>query len=408
MTLHDDRGRVLAPRRRPTRPASPDCPTIAPSPAGRRGCGGARLVELPGIRHRGAGRRPGGARHQRLRPRPEPLALQRLRRPGAALACRRRSRSSPSAASIARASRSTPRPSSATGPLGALTPARGRATRSAGSSRIARTRAVRSAPCATRSWRSRSFGTAEQRFDDSRRRGARRLPDRGPAAPRRTLDRARVRPGTGSRSTGRRSSWWMSPPTAGRASRATRSARAVEARYLFGAPMGARRGTLDAAPQSRRLMGPRHPRHRGLPHHRRGLVVRGARRAAAGVQRAVERPRHARSRPVGWRCGCKSGGHRARPSVAGDGRGHRHRRQSPDGLGLGERVVVHPAAFYLGSEAGRATSYFWTAGTPATVGVIAVRPDGDAGRGRVGAGHGRAARVAPGTPRARGLRRAGR
>ncbi len=38
-------------------------------------------------------------------------------------------------------------------------------------------------------------------------------------------------------------------------------------------------------------------------------------------------------------------------------------------------VVVHPAGFYLGAKpAGE--DYFWTAGTPVTVGVIAVRPDG--------------------------------
>ncbi len=38
-------------------------------------------------------------------------------------------------------------------------------------------------------------------------------------------------------------------------------------------------------------------------------------------------------------------------------------------------MLVHPAAFYLGAKA-EGTSYFWTAGTPTTVSVIAVRPDG--------------------------------
>nr|MBA3259977.1 hypothetical protein [Gemmatimonadales bacterium] len=38
-------------------------------------------------------------------------------------------------------------------------------------------------------------------------------------------------------------------------------------------------------------------------------------------------------------------------------------------------VLVHPAAFYLGARA-EGQSYFWTAGTPETVSVMAVRPDG--------------------------------
>ncbi|MGH7519257.1 MAG: Ig-like domain-containing protein, partial [Gemmatimonadales bacterium] len=38
-------------------------------------------------------------------------------------------------------------------------------------------------------------------------------------------------------------------------------------------------------------------------------------------------------------------------------------------------VVVHPAAFYLGAKPS-GEEYFWTAGTPVGVGVIAVRPDG--------------------------------
>ncbi|MBA3260671.1 MAG: hypothetical protein H0T68_14545 [Gemmatimonadales bacterium] len=38
-------------------------------------------------------------------------------------------------------------------------------------------------------------------------------------------------------------------------------------------------------------------------------------------------------------------------------------------------VLVHPAAFYLGARA-EGQSYFWTAGMPETVSVMAVRPDG--------------------------------
>jgi uncharacterized protein YfaS (alpha-2-macroglobulin family) len=38
-------------------------------------------------------------------------------------------------------------------------------------------------------------------------------------------------------------------------------------------------------------------------------------------------------------------------------------------------VLVHPADFYLGAKP-EGTSYFWTAGTPVSVGVIAVKPDG--------------------------------
>ena len=38
-------------------------------------------------------------------------------------------------------------------------------------------------------------------------------------------------------------------------------------------------------------------------------------------------------------------------------------------------TLVHPAAFYVGAKA-EGQSYFWTAGSPTTVSVIAVRPDG--------------------------------
>lgn len=38
-------------------------------------------------------------------------------------------------------------------------------------------------------------------------------------------------------------------------------------------------------------------------------------------------------------------------------------------------AIVHPAAFYIGAKP-EGQSYFWTAGSPVTVGVIAVRPDG--------------------------------
>ncbi len=39
-------------------------------------------------------------------------------------------------------------------------------------------------------------------------------------------------------------------------------------------------------------------------------------------------------------------------------------------------VTVHPAAFYLGAKP-EGETYFWTAGKPAAIGVIAVRPDGE-------------------------------
>ena len=43
-------------------------------------------------------------------------------------------------------------------------------------------------------------------------------------------------------------------------------------------------------------------------------------------------------------------------------------------------VLVHPAAFYLGVKP-EGESYFWSAGKPARVGVIAVRPDGERVKG---------------------------
>jgi hypothetical protein len=43
-------------------------------------------------------------------------------------------------------------------------------------------------------------------------------------------------------------------------------------------------------------------------------------------------------------------------------------------------IVVHPAAFYLGAKP-EGESWFWSAGKPASIGVIAVRPDGERVRG---------------------------
>ncbi|MEO8634749.1 MAG: MG2 domain-containing protein [Gemmatimonadales bacterium] len=43
--------------------------------------------------------------------------------------------------------------------------------------------------------------------------------------------------------------------------------------------------------------------------------------------------------------------------------------------GASASVIVHPASFYIGARP-QGESYFWTAGTAASVGVIAVRPDG--------------------------------
>ena len=69
-------------------------------------------------------------------------------------------------------------------------------------------------------------------------------------------------------------------------------------------------------------------------------------------------------------------------------------------------LVVHPADFYLGAKP-EGEGYFWPAGTPVRVGVIAVRPDGVRVPGVRVSGHRRAPRMAFGAPRPRRVRRAG-
>ena len=68
--------------------------------------------------------------------------------------------------------------------------------------------------------------------------------------------------------------------------------------------------------------------------------------------------------------------------------------------------IVHPADFYLGAKP-EGSDYFWLEGRPVSVQVIAVRPGGDTGHRRASDRHGRASRVASGTARAGWVQRAG-
>ena len=68
-------------------------------------------------------------------------------------------------------------------------------------------------------------------------------------------------------------------------------------------------------------------------------------------------------------------------------------------VGATRSTLVHPAEFYVAAKP-LGASYFWQAGTPQSIGVLAVRPDGQKVAGRARAGHDRAPRVAPRASRA--------
>ena len=301
VTLHDAKGGVLAPRRTDTRGPRAFAASAAPPPR----TGGRRAKtsgpQLRGLRRRHARRRPRAASGSTSTIPISARGGSTCPRPGAASAFRSRARSSPSAASIAPASRCTPRRSSAPAcsarcaaragdSLRWVFKDRGRERRSRRAARHDRRALARSAPPSSAS--------------RCRPTPARPLPDRGAAPARGPMDRRRVDAAIGSRSTGRRSSWSTSRPTRARASR--RLARgAVEARYLFGAPMGraAVRWTLR---QQRMSAGSSRSPAPRLRRRRDRLVVRGDGRGQAAGAGRRERHRHARRRGPARRSGSGS------------------------------------------------------------------------------------------------------
>ncbi len=343
---------------RPIRPAWPGCPAIAPIRRGDDEHGGRRLVQLPGLRRRGAGGRPGGARHQRLRSRPEPLALQHLaglgqRTPAGGRGGVYRARDLPSRRA---ALRQGDRPNR---PARRARAGRSPGIRSAGSSRIAPTRAGPSAPCATRS--SRSLRSAPRT-------------SASPSPPRRALGDYRIAAQL------RRGGRWIElASTAYRvaeyrppeflvdvaADSAVRFAgdsigASVEARYLFGAPMGraAVRWTLRQRSRSAR----------GTSTSRTPRASTSARKAG-GTKSSPSSNLAVRVVSSGIDTLDAAGRLGLRLKLADTERGRPSRatveatvtdvnRQT---VSASASTLVHPAAFYLGAKP-EGQSYFWTAG----------------------------------------------
>ena len=194
------------------------------------------------------------------------------------------------------------------------------------------------------------FGTADQSLRDPRRRrrsGTTRVARRPRA---RTASGSSAPPrATASPSTGRPSSWWTSPPTARAHFAGDTLAATVEARYLFGAPMGRAAvtwspGSDRAAPGSSRSPTPT------ASTSATGLVVGGERTRTGAGRRVRERHRHARRHrapharapPLRRRAKGRAG----QDHVRGDG----HRREPADGDCASTSVLVHPAEFYLGAK----------------------------------------------------------
>jgi uncharacterized protein YfaS (alpha-2-macroglobulin family) len=148
---------------------------------------------------------------------------------------------------------------------------------------------------------------------------------------------------------------------------------AVEARYLFGAPMGraAVRWTLrqqSVAPWELDI-----PDTDGFQVSEGGWwyeefspQLPGVRVSASGLDTLDPRGRLTLRLRLGET-------ERGRPSRATfEATVTDVNRQS---VSAATSLLVHPAAFYLGARA-EGTSWFWTAGTPTAVSAIAVRPDG--------------------------------
>ena len=341
----------------------------------RRGRGRTRSYQLSGLRERGAGDRPRAARHQRLRPRPESRGGSTSARPGARRACPWPARCSPSAASTVPASRCSPRRSSA--------PARwARSRRPAAGDSLRWVFEARAdgngPPGALRDTDGGALRLRHRRpaLHHARGGAARRVSRDGPAP-------ARGGAGPRSRRTGYRVAEYRPPEflvdvtadTAAAIRRRFGDRASVEARYLFGAPMGRAARPLDAAAAERLAGRARDPRHRRLS---------TSARPAGGTRRWASRARRCRSRPAAStpstpRAACRSGSswarrERGRPSRATlEATVVDVNRQT---VSASASLLVHPADFYLGAkpEGDELLLVGGHAGHGSA--VIAVRPDG--------------------------------
>ena len=147
----------------------------------------------------------------------------------------------------------------------------------------------------------------------------------------------------------------------------------VEARYLFGAPMGPRRSPGGCTAPRSRPGSSTFPDGRGSPSAR--PAAGGRSWPTSGTARAWWRAGPTRSTPpAARRSACRS--------ARAKGRGARVTVQATvtdinrQAVSSSASILVHPASFYLGARVD-GSEWFWKAGTPVTVGVIAVRPAGE-------------------------------
>ena len=182
---------------------------------------------------------------------------------------------------------------------------------------------------------------------------------------------------------------------------------AVEARYLFGAPDGTGGGPLDA-PAAERVYGrpSTSPSTDGFYVSESGWWYEDEAEASPPVQVAasgVDTLDAAGRLPLRLKLGETVRGRPSRATLEATVVDVNRQTVSARGVAGGASGRVLPRR-----PSRRGESYFWTAGTPVRVGVIAVRPDGGAGAGRAGDRRRGPARVALGPAGSGRLRRAGR
>ena len=153
---------------------------------------------------------------------------------------------------------------------------------------------------------------------------------------------------------------------------------AVEARYLFGAPMGRAAVRWSLRQESLLYGGVEIPRTDGFYIGDSGWWYE-----------ELAEPRAAVQIPAGGLDTLDAAGRLALRLRLGETERGRPSRATVEAtvtdvnrqtVSASASVVVHPAAFYLGVKP-EGESWFWTADQPASVGVIAVRPDGERVRG---------------------------
>ena len=153
---------------------------------------------------------------------------------------------------------------------------------------------------------------------------------------------------------------------------------AVEARYLFGAPMGRAAVRWSLRQESLLYGGVEIPRTEGFYIGDSGWWYEELAETRAAVQipaSGLDTLDAAGRLALRLRLGETERGRPSRATV--EATVTDVNRQT---VSASASVVVHPAAFYLGVKP-EGESWFWTADKPASVGVIAVRPDGERVRG---------------------------